>query len=101
VKTTEVYLERIDRTRNMARYYRLSIAETLFGHWTMIREWGRIGSRGQSREHWCRSRDEAVALLEDHRQSRTRRGYRQHGIQALLGQDIPCNAYPQESIIKP
>lgn len=76
VKSTDVYLERIDRARNMARYYRLSIAETLFGHWTMIREWGRIGSRGQTREHWCRSHDEAVALLEDHRQARTRRGYR-------------------------
>lgn len=63
MKNTDVYLERIDRARKVARYYRLSIAETLFGHWTMMREWGRIGSRGHSREHWCRSRDEAVAHL--------------------------------------
>lgn len=76
MKITEVYLERIDRTRNMARYYRLSIAKTLFGEWTMIREWGRIGSRGQTREHWCASSDEAASLLHAHRTKRERRGYR-------------------------
>ena len=30
----------------MARYYRLSVVETLFGDWAMVREWGRIGGGG-------------------------------------------------------
>lgn len=74
--TAKVYLERIDRARSMARYYRLSIVETLFGEWAMVREWGRIGGGAQSREHWCASQDEAANLLETHRAIRLRRGYR-------------------------
>lgn len=74
--TTETTLERIDKTRNMARFYRLSIAETLFGEWALIREWGRIGRQGQSREHWCATKDDAMAMLEARRIERMRRGYR-------------------------
>lgn len=73
---TTTYLERIDEARNMARYYRLSIVETLFGEWAMVREWGRIGQGGQSREHVCRSPEQAAELLERHRTQRVRRGYR-------------------------
>lgn len=74
--TTKVYLERIDETHNMARYYRLSIVETLFGEWALVREWGRIGSGGQSREHWFGSQHEAANLLDVHLKERHRRGYR-------------------------
>lgn len=75
--TTDLYLERIDRAKNMARYYRLSIVETLFGEWAVVREWGRIGRRGQQRETCCPSRDDASALLETQFRHRLRRGYRQ------------------------
>ena len=74
--TRETYLERIDHARNMARYYRLSVVETLFGEWAMIREWGRVGRRGQSREHCCKTHEEASGLLEAQRMIRQRRGYR-------------------------
>ena len=74
--TTKAYLERCDATRNLARYYRLSVVQTLFGQWAMVREWGRIGSGGQSREHWCGSQDEAADLLTTHLKERQRRGYR-------------------------
>lgn len=70
-----VYLERIEPAENMARYYRLSVTETLFGGWAMTREWGRIGRRGQSLEQWCETRPDAVALLERHRTDRIKRGY--------------------------
>lgn len=60
----------------MARYYRLSVVETLFGEWAMVREWGRIGRAGQSREHWCRSSEQAAAMLEAHQAQRLKRGYR-------------------------
>ena len=73
--TTETYLERIDRAKNMARYYRLSVSETLFGEWAMVREWGRIGRRGQSCEHWCSSKADAMNLLSSKHAERVRRGY--------------------------
>lgn len=72
-----VYLERICRTRNMARYYRLSVAETLFGEWAVIREWGRIGRRGQSREECAFTQEAAEALFARHAATRLRRGYRE------------------------
>lgn len=73
----ETYLERIDRSKNMARYYRLSVVETLFGEWAMVREWGRIGRHGQSREHWSASEAEAQNQLKSRQDERVRRGYRQ------------------------
>ena len=36
-----------DPVRNLYRDYRLSIEPTLFGEWSCVREWGRIGSPGQ------------------------------------------------------
>ncbi|MCA1304938.1 WGR domain-containing protein [Nitratireductor aquimarinus] len=40
-------LKRIDPARNMARYYTLSVEPTLFGDAALVRQWGRIGTRGQ------------------------------------------------------
>ena len=36
-------LERVDRTKNMARYYVLSVEPTLFAESSLVRRWGRIG----------------------------------------------------------
>lgn len=38
-----------DPQRNMARFYALRAQAGLFGGWTLVREWGRIGSPGQLR----------------------------------------------------
>jgi hypothetical protein len=46
-----LYLERIDATRNIARYYALSIEPTLFGDAMLLRRWGRIGAWGQQKIH--------------------------------------------------
>ena len=45
---TTLDLRRIDLALNMRRYYRLSVQRDLFGRACLIREWGRIGARGQS-----------------------------------------------------
>lgn len=42
-------LQRIDPTRNMRRFYILGIQPTLFGGASVMRNWGRIGSAGQSK----------------------------------------------------
>ena len=44
---TDLHLKRIDLACNMRRFYRLSVQRDLFGGACLIREWGRIGYRGQ------------------------------------------------------
>ncbi|MBW6419641.1 WGR domain-containing protein [Celeribacter sp. PS-C1] len=40
-------LKRIEPDMNMRRYYRMTIQRDLFGRASLMREWGRIGFRGQ------------------------------------------------------
>lgn len=44
---TDVQMRRIDTARNMRRFYLLSVQRDLFGGASLVREWGRIGFRGQ------------------------------------------------------
>ena len=46
------YLEKVEPKQHMLRFYALRVAPTLFGEWTLIREWGRIGSPGTVRLEW-------------------------------------------------
>jgi predicted DNA-binding WGR domain protein len=48
-KLQMLVLERRDKIRNLARFYVLAIEPTLFGDAALVREWGRIGSRGRRR----------------------------------------------------
>ena len=43
------YLTRTDPARNMNRFYVVQVMPNLFGHWTVMREWGRRGSPGTVR----------------------------------------------------
>ena len=43
-----IHLHRIDPSRNMARFYRVTIEKTLFDETIVRRCWGRIGTRGRS-----------------------------------------------------
>lgn len=61
--------------KNLFRFYRLSVLPNPFGEWTLAREWGRIGTRGQSRLDWFRTRSEAEQALLDMKTFKTRRGY--------------------------
>lgn len=45
-------LTRIDPPNNVHRFYRMEIMPGLFGEWSLIREWGRIGQPGQVRVDW-------------------------------------------------
>ena len=36
-------LVHIDADKNMARFYKLVVQPTLFGEWSLVREWGRMG----------------------------------------------------------
>ncbi len=68
-------LERVDRARNMARFYVLSIEPTLFEDLALVRRWGRIGSVGRERIDLHPSRRVAQIELKKWLDRRRRRGY--------------------------
>ncbi|WP_112907693.1 WGR domain-containing protein [Rhizobium leguminosarum] len=71
----QLHCQRIDTSRNMARYYSLSIQQTLFGEMAVVRTWGRIGKAGgEMTELFGTERDAISRFLELARQKR-KRGY--------------------------
>lgn len=69
------YLERRDPEKNMARFYAISLAPTLFGSCAVIREWGRIGSPGTVREEWFDDMPAALTAVANLADSKKKRGY--------------------------
>ena len=55
-----VYLTRNDTDKNMHRFYQMYITPTLLGDWSLIREWGRVGSPGTVRKNWFDTEEQAV-----------------------------------------
>lgn len=72
----QLYVERIDAARNMARFYALSIEPTLFGEACLVRRWGRIGSRGRTVIEHYEQEGEAVNAFLDLLRRKRQRGYR-------------------------
>ena len=75
VQPYRLYIERIDPSKNMARFYALSIEPNLFGGTSLVRSWGRIGSRGQQKIHVFYSEAKAVDLLLSLLRRKRSRGY--------------------------
>lgn len=71
-----LYVERSDVSRNMARYYAMSIEPTLFGEICLLRKWGRIGKNGQMKVHHFGREEEAVQLFLELLRQKRQRGYR-------------------------
>ncbi|PBB65973.1 WGR domain-containing protein [Mesorhizobium sp. WSM4312] len=75
LQTRPAHLHRIDAARNMARFYSLTIQPTLFGGASLIRNWGRIGTKGRIKiETFDEPQDVDGALVRLERAKR-RRGY--------------------------
>ena len=72
----QLYVERTDARKNMARYYAMSIEPTLFGETSLVRRWGRIGSGGQRMVHHFAREEEAVSLFLHLVRKRRARGYK-------------------------
>jgi predicted DNA-binding WGR domain protein len=70
-----VYMERSDRTLNLARFYQVDIQPTLFGEWAVISRWGRIGTHGRSQQDWFTSLPEAQTAQVSRVARKQRRGY--------------------------
>ncbi|MBB3918633.1 WGR domain-containing protein [Rhizobium fabae] len=72
----QLYIERTDATKNMARFYALSIEPTLFGTPCLTRRWGRIGSTGQMMVHHFDREEEAVSMFLGLLRAKRARGYK-------------------------
>ena len=70
-----LYMTRLDPSRNMARFYALSLEPTLFGEVCLIRNWGRIGKRGQMRTETFDHPEAASAAFEHLQIQKLRKGY--------------------------
>ncbi|CAH1658379.1 WGR domain-containing protein [Chelatococcus asaccharovorans] len=74
-----LYVERHDPSQNMARFYAMAIEPTLFGHVCLTRRWGRIGARGQTKQHSFTYEHDAVALFLAVLRQKRKRGYTSRG----------------------
>lgn len=73
--TSSVTLRFVEPDTRKWRFYHLEIQPDLFGQWCLIREWGRIGSKGQRLSTPFPSADKAEAALSRQRRRKERRGY--------------------------
>ena len=70
-----IVLTRSDPERNMRRFYAVDVLPTLFGDWSLVKEWGRIGQAGTVRTAVFPSEASARAALADTLARKTARGY--------------------------
>ena len=70
-----LHLRRIDAARNMRRFYALSTQLTLFGEMSLVRNWGRIGTNGQTMVQTFDGSAEAVDAFGRLERAKRRRGY--------------------------
>jgi predicted DNA-binding WGR domain protein len=73
------FLSRTDPEKNLHRFYVVRLAPTLFGDWTLLREWGRSGSPGTVRLTSFPCYDEAAKAEQRIIARRRRRGYHDIG----------------------
>ena len=74
-ETGPVHLRRIEPSQNMRRFYTLAVQPTLFGGASVIRNWGRIGTNGQSMMETFDSMGEATTAFRRLEGTKRRRGY--------------------------
>jgi predicted DNA-binding WGR domain protein len=70
-----VHMHRIEPSQNMRRFYSLAIQPTLFGGASVIRNWGRIGTNGQSMMETFDQAEEAMTTMARLERTKRQRGY--------------------------
>ena len=68
-------LVRIDPKLNMARFYGIALQPTLFGEVSVVRCWGRIGTRGRTMSVTYEDSYEAIDACETLERLKRQRGY--------------------------
>jgi predicted DNA-binding WGR domain protein len=75
IPAAATYLERNEPTKNMARFYAMSLEVDLFGSVTLRRQWGRIGQLGQGRAIVYDTEEQALDALHALTFIKRKRGY--------------------------
>lgn len=70
-----IYLERHDPKKNLHRFYQMFVVPGIFGDWSLVREWGRVGSPGTVRKDWFDSEKEAREAGQVLRAIKEKKGY--------------------------
>jgi predicted DNA-binding WGR domain protein len=70
------FLTRTDPTRNIDRFYIVQVMPSLFGDWTVMREWGRRGSPGTMRLSSYEWRNDAETAEQSTIKRRLQHGYK-------------------------
>ena len=69
------HFERRNPLENMARFYRLELRQTLFGEWSLVRLWGRIGTGGREQLETYSTQEAALAAADRLERAKRGRGY--------------------------
>ncbi|NOU12628.1 MAG: WGR domain-containing protein [Methylococcaceae bacterium] len=70
-----IYLVRHDDEKNMHRFYQMFVVPSLFDDWSLVREWGRVGSPGTFRKDWFDSEEDAISAGERLSVIKEKKGY--------------------------
>ena len=70
-----IYLERHDEQRNMHRFYQLYVTRGLLDDWSLVKEWGRVGSTGTVRKEWFTHQDDATLAANQLLKAKCKKGY--------------------------
>ena len=70
-----IYLVRHDAAKNMHRFYQMFLVQGLLGEWSLIREWGRVGSPGTVRKEWFETEEEAMTARQTLYDAKQKKGY--------------------------
>jgi predicted DNA-binding WGR domain protein len=73
------HLHRINPEANMARFYCIDTAPTLFGEVCVLRTWGRIGTSGRTSIETCASVEDAERAASQTLRRKMQRGYQPTG----------------------
>ncbi len=65
--------------QNMHRFYQLFVTPGLFGDWSLVREWGRVGSPGTVRKDWFDTEAEAQRAKDTLSAAKQKKGYQTKG----------------------
>lgn len=69
------FFTRIDPAKKISRFWLSMVTPTLLGGWSLVREWGRIGSPGTVQARTYQSEKEAVRAEQQGIKKRQRHGY--------------------------
>lgn len=70
-----MHLRREEPSKNMRRFYLMTVQRDLFGGASLIREWGRLGSPGRVQVEHHPDEGHAVDALADIATAKRKRGY--------------------------